>query len=170
LGAGEGLPFASDPECESHTNRSDSRGLVYLAVDYDTGEIGLVGVTQNEVTPAPAMFPSAAVGCEDSDLATRAIVAIVLGTIFGLALIGGLTYCFFRRRRRQNVVGIPKDADYHDQASPAPAPAMNNLNQLQRDTTEMSDDCQISELESPNDGYPHRHRTILCIAKAMSMQ
>jgi hypothetical protein len=135
-------------------------------------------VTQNEVTPAPAKFASVDKACKVSVLGAGTIAAIVLGSVIGLALIGRLAYCFFRRRRRQtarHAVDAPKDTELQDYPIPVAEPAITDRNQLQREITagdtsrpppqvtqgadnplvpEMSGDRRTFELETPNCGYP----------------
>ena len=74
-------------------------------MDYDANEIRLAEATQNEVTPSPANFASIRTDCSGSGLGAGAIAAVVLGVTIGLALIGSLTYCLYRKRRSQTVRG-----------------------------------------------------------------
>jgi LPXTG-motif cell wall-anchored protein len=75
-------------------------------VDYDAQEIYLAEVTQNNVTPSPARFDSASTACESPKLSQGTIAAIVLGSIVGVALIGGSGYWFLRRRRMRNLINL----------------------------------------------------------------
>jgi hypothetical protein len=125
-------------------------------VNYDAEEIQLAEVTQNEVTPSPANFASADAKCGDSGLSTGTIAAIVLGTVVGLALIGGFTYCLFRKRRRQTHLATneqePQDFHrLHENHPPVAEANMANQYPLQ---CEISGDRRISELDISHGIYP----------------
>jgi hypothetical protein len=128
-------------------------------VDYDAKEIRLAEVTQNEVTPSPANFVSTSTKCGGSDLGTGTIVAIVLGVIVGLALMGGLAYCLYRRRPRQ-AHPSPKEQDpqdihrLHEEHPPVPEASAADHYPLQRVISEMSGERRIRELNNSNGVYP----------------
>jgi hypothetical protein len=123
-------------------------------VDYDAKQIQLAEVTQNDVTPFPVRFDSAA-PCRSPTISKGAIAAIVLGSIVGLALICGLGYWFFRRSRRR---ALPD-------AQNTPHPVVNEIEPVTNSPWqkfEMPGERRTSELPTngvyplptPRDPYP----------------
>jgi hypothetical protein len=123
-------------------------------VNYDAQQIQLAEVTQNDVTPSPVRFDSAA-PCTDPTLSKGAIAAIVLGSLVGLALICGLGYWVFRRSRRRNL----------PDAQNIPRPVINEIEPVPNSPWqkyEMPGERRTSELPAngvyplptPRDPYP----------------
>ena len=116
-------------------------------MDYDAQQIHLAEVTQKNVTPSPARFDSASTACKSSRLSKGTIAAIVLGGVVGLALIVGLGYWVFRRRKRQN---SPKSEKEQRPMVIEREPSLNVAFQRY----ELPVERRTSELSSPNGGLP----------------
>jgi LPXTG-motif cell wall-anchored protein len=140
---------------------------VYLAVDYEAQQLQLAEVNQNDVTPSPVRFLSADAGCGKIRLSAGAIAAIVLGVVFGLALLGGIGYFLFRRRRRaRNQQRLQSQPEMQNDPYPGPEAntpltqhATNDSHRNQQDELERRDSelpgvRRTFELESPNGGHP----------------
>ncbi|KAL6708796.1 hypothetical protein ACN47E_002203 [Coniothyrium glycines] len=133
---------------------------VYLAVDYEARKIHLAEVTQSDVTPSPVRFASVDTTCTSSKLSTGLIVAIVLGAVLSLTLIGGLAYMFFSKHKNHKQ---PKGNPGHMNLSPIQESREAAALMLATDqathhwtplTQEIPADRRISELDPASCVYP----------------